>query len=462
MARHDEPTVLGDTDSASRIDSAPRSLEPGTILLDRYRVERILGQGGMGTVVAARHIELNQLVAFKFLRGEAQGRADVVERFMREARALAKLQSEHVTRVFDVGTMPTGEPFMLMEHLMGRDLDQVLEQEGRLDLARVITLALELCDALADAHSHGIVHRDLKPANLFLHTPARGKSVLKVLDFGISKQLAAERTKLTSTHALLGSPLYMSPEQALKPQLVDTRSDLWAVGVVLHELATGAPPFTGESVPEVVAQILEATPSAPSSLRPELPAWFDAIVQRCLHKVMEKRFQNVAELRAELERGASELSRAAAESAPPASTPPELEPAPPSALRVTTLTSAVPVTRPRRSWWGLLAAAGLVLVATLTSFLLLRPTPPAPRQASSEANGSASLGPHEASGSSAHVASARPPEVTLQSATQAPTPTTQASAARPSTTSLRPARSASPTAPQPAAARTHDPLDTLD
>jgi hypothetical protein len=275
-------------------------VQPGDVLLGKYRVEHVLGQGGMGLVLAARHLDLGELFAIKLLLPEALGDPDAADRFLREARAAARLKGEHVVRVQDVGRLPSGAPYMVMEHLMGSNLKELIRTRGPLPVDQAVTYVLEACDAIAEAHALGIVHRDLKPANLFLLQRPNGTHCVKVLDFGISKQQAPGGVELTKSGMLLGSPLYMSPEQMLRTKSVDARSDLWALGVVLYELATGALPFQAETVTEIIALVLQEEPSPPSQVRPGLPAALDAVVMRCLQKRPDQRFQSIAELMAAL------------------------------------------------------------------------------------------------------------------------------------------------------------------
>jgi serine/threonine protein kinase len=279
-------------------EAAP--VREGEILAGKYRVERVLGVGGMGVVVAATHLQLDQRVALKFLLPRALANAEVVARFAREARAAAKIQSEHVARVIDVGTMPeTGSPYMVMEYLEGKDLAETLHIKGVLPVDETVGYLLQACEALAEAHAAGIVHRDLKPANLFLaRRPGRGDMV-KVLDFGISKVTTtstSDDAALTKTATLMGSPLYMSPEQLMSAKSVDARSDIWAVGVILYELLSGEPPFSGDTVPEIVTRILHVANPSLCSKRPEIPSGLDEVVSRCLSKDPGSRYANVAEL----------------------------------------------------------------------------------------------------------------------------------------------------------------------
>ncbi len=280
--------------------SAP--VREGEVLAGKYRIERVLGEGGMGVVVAATHIQLEQRVAIKFLLPQAMEIPEVVSRFAREARAAAKIQSEHVARVIDVATLETGAPYMVMEYLEGKDLAQVLDERGPLPVAEAAEYALQASEALAEAHAAGIVHRDLKPANLFLARRADRTSIVKVLDFGISKALNGGATDgvQTKTSALMGSPFYMSPEQMTNSRNVDARSDVWAMGVILYELTTGKTPFFGESMPEIVAAILSASPAPMNEVQAGLGDEIQAVVSRCLEKSPKDRYANVAELAAAL------------------------------------------------------------------------------------------------------------------------------------------------------------------
>jgi tRNA A-37 threonylcarbamoyl transferase component Bud32 len=274
----------------------PLGLAPGQLVAGKYRIERELGRGGMGLVLAARHEHLDQPVALKLLLPEAM-RPDIIQRFLREARAAVKIQSEHVARVFDVGTLESGAPFMVMEYLHGRDLSQVLEERGPLPIEEAAGFLLEAMEAIAEAHALGIVHRDLKPANLFLAERPSGKPVIKVLDFGISKIPRRDaRDAMTVTTAMMGSPSYMSPEQMVASKDVDARSDVWSLGVVLYELLTHAVPFTGESMPEVVAAILSVIPEPLRQRRPDAPAALEAVVACCLEKEPGRRYGNLARL----------------------------------------------------------------------------------------------------------------------------------------------------------------------
>ena len=272
---------------------------PGDILLGKYRVERVLGQGGMGVVVAAMHVQLDERVAIKFLLPDALENPETVARFAREARAAVKIKSEHIARVSDVGTLENGAPYMVMEYLEGRDLAAYLKERGALPVDEAVTYLLQAMEALAEAHGMGIVHRDLKPPNLFLTRRADGTAQVKVLDFGISKVTqrgGMREASLTKTSSVMGSPLYMAPEQMVSTREVDARADVWALGVVLYELLAGHVPFQGESMTELCARILQEPPSPLRMTRPDVPPELEALILRCLEKDRERRVGSVAEL----------------------------------------------------------------------------------------------------------------------------------------------------------------------
>ncbi|MBV9945584.1 MAG: protein kinase [Myxococcales bacterium] len=279
------------------------ALRPGQILAGKYRVERVLGAGGMGIVVAAHHLGLDTRVAVKLLLPEMMGQPEVVARFAREARAAARITSEHVARVFDVGALEDGAPYIVMEFLEGSDLRQWLEQRGPLPIPQAVDFVMQACEAVAEAHGLGIVHRDLKPANLFCVPRSDGSVCIKVLDFGISKLAGGGSLAgfaMTSTSAVMGTPFYMSPEQMESARTVDGRSDIWALGIILFELLTGGVPFTGETLPEVCVKIATHTPPSPRERRGDVPPELDAVILRCLEKDRNKRFANVAEFSAAL------------------------------------------------------------------------------------------------------------------------------------------------------------------
>jgi serine/threonine-protein kinase len=347
----------------------------GAVLANRYRVECVLGQGGMGVVVKAMHLQLHQPVAMKFLLPEVLGNQQIVQRFLREAQAAVRLKSEHVARVIDVGSLESGAPYMVLEYLEGSDLSNF--PRSQLSVGIIIDLVLQACEALAEAHSLGIVHRDIKPANFFITRGADGTPLLKVLDFGISKT-PVTGSNLTATQSVMGTPAYMSPEQMRSSRDVDQRSDIWALGVVLYELLQGAPPFGGDTFSSMVIKVV--TEPLPQ-MTVQLPGELAAIVYRCLEKDPARRFQNVAELAlalapyAQTETQASisvqrtrsiiglEAHRSAADPGPPRRA------IPPSTLSGAAGARTTPTARGRR--WPIFAAlgvlAGVVAIAIVAS-----------------------------------------------------------------------------------------------
>ncbi|HET9626508.1 MAG TPA: protein kinase [Kofleriaceae bacterium] len=278
----------------------PRSVDAGVgigeVFLDKYRVDSILGHGGMGVVALCTHLALNERVAIKMLRKDVLDDADAVERFMREAQAAVKLKSEFVARVSDVGRSDTNVPYMVMEYLEGHDLGDLLDEQGKFSLPLAVELTLQACEALAEAHSLGIVHRDVKPTNLFVTWRPDGSALIKVLDFGISKAPIQGALQLTQTQSLLGTPAYMSPEQMRSARMVDARTDIWSLGTVLYELLEGRRPFEAESFSEMCVKVA-VDPPRPME---HTPATLQAVVMRCLEKTPDDRYASMAELARDL------------------------------------------------------------------------------------------------------------------------------------------------------------------
>jgi eukaryotic-like serine/threonine-protein kinase len=275
---------------------------PGEVLASKYVVERVLGLGGMGAVLLARHVELDERVAIKMLLPSAtplSPTAEPVTRFIREARAAIKIRNEHVVRILDVGRLDDGRPYIVMEYLEGSDLARLVEDSGPLPVDDAIEYVVQACEAIAAAHAMGIVHRDLKPANIFLARTGDGRPCIKVLDFGISKISGSSPGAsggLTSTTTIMGTPCFMSPEQLRSTRDVDARADIWSMGAILHALLTGTPPYDGESNADVSAKIIRDLPTPVRQLRPEVPEDLEAIILRCLEKDPAARFPDVAEL----------------------------------------------------------------------------------------------------------------------------------------------------------------------
>ncbi|WP_437969042.1 protein kinase [Sorangium sp. So ce260] len=387
----------------------------GEVIAGKYRVDRVLGRGGMGMVVAASHLFLPQRVAIKLLLSDEDDSPALAQRFLREARAVVRLKGEHVVRVLDVGELDSGVPYIVMEYLEGEDLSEVLRARGPLGALDAVDYVLQACVAMAEAHAAGIVHRDLKPANLFLTTTPGGAKLIKVLDFGISKELPSGTesggASLTQTREMLGSPIYMSPEQMRSSRSVDARSDIWALGAILYRLLVGRPPFEAPSLAELVLQVASADPARPSALRDDVPVGLEGVILHCLQKDPARRPQTVADLARALspfapaggqERAERAARILAAAPAPPSSVSvPASGPAPDSSPSATPgpIASLLPTTRvlartpsqpaprgPVRVALGVAAIASVAL-ALWGAVALSRgaPSPPEPLEAAAAA-----------------------------------------------------------------------------
>ncbi|MEJ1960363.1 MAG: serine/threonine-protein kinase [Gammaproteobacteria bacterium] len=270
----------------------------GETIAGKYRIDRVIGVGGMGVVMAAHHLELDDRVAIKFLLPETVASTEAVERFAREARAAVKIKNEHVARVADVDKLPDGTPYMVMEYLEGSDLAAWLIQRGPLPVEQAVEFVLQASEAIAEAHSLGIVHRDLKPSNLFVTQRPDGALSIKVLDFGISKTVSLGRSgaSMTRTAVMVGSPMYMSPQQIRSARDVDAKGDIWALGVILYELLAGVPPFDGENLAELVNRIISEPAPSLRRRRPDVPEALEQVILRCLARDLELRFGSIAAL----------------------------------------------------------------------------------------------------------------------------------------------------------------------
>jgi serine/threonine-protein kinase len=300
-----QPT-LPESESAVGVDI-------GAVIAGKYRVERVIGRGGMGVVVAASQLALDRMVAIKLIRPEFAGDPMAVERLLREARAAASIQSEHVARVLDVGMLESGVPFIVMEYLEGDDLQTLIERDGPLPVADAVDVMLEACEAIAEAHRNGIVHRDIKPANVFLARLPGGRSSAKVVDFGISKVVGVLAIEpLTQPSNVVGSLYHMAPEQ-MRGEAVDARTDLWALGLLLFEMITGTKPFYQQAWPAVLAAVLyEPLPMLAAPV-PGLSEELRAIIQKCLRRLPEDRYGTVAEFAVSLSRFGTRRAHASLE-----------------------------------------------------------------------------------------------------------------------------------------------------
>ncbi len=434
-----------EADFEATIPGVPRA---GERIDDKYEVETMLGEGAMGIVFLARHLKLGERVAIKVLKPEVvRASPTLVQRFLREARNAIAIQSAHVVRVMDVGTLSGGAPFMVMEYLEGTDLQTLLQQQGALPVTDACAYVLQACDALAEAHARGIVHRDLKPANLFLTRRFDGKPFIKVLDFGISKSMARDavdhEASLTQTAAILGSPAYMSPEQVRNAKTVDGRADIWSLGIILYKLLVARSPFEGGTFSSLCAAIVADDPPKLRDTRPEIPAELEAITLRCLEKKPEARFSRVEDLAAALAPFASgEHVAEATVDAPP-----------PSIVRREQA-------KTKHRVWIAGAAAAVVAGALVATRLWPHAEPNVPPAAPSHAPsaGSAIAPP------SVVVESATPPTATPSSATPSATPSLSGRAPpkmKPALATTSASALQVPTAPPPpaATATAPDPLE---
>jgi serine/threonine protein kinase len=353
-------------------DPKHTSVGVGDVLAGKYRVDGVLGTGGMGVVVAAHHLQLDERVALKFLLPEALANEEAVMRFEQEARAAVKITSEHVARVIDVGALESGAPYIVMELLDGCDLSAWIREKGALPVEQAVEFVLHACEAIAEAHSLGIVHRDLKPANLFVVRRNDGLHSVKVLDFGISKVRKSGGGDLsgTKTSVIMGSPFYMSPEQMRSSKDVDPQSDIWALGVILYELLAGQTPFAADTYAETCVRVMTEPPIPLRELRPDVPPALAGAIDRCLEKDRRLRHADVAEFalslqefcprraKASIERIHGVLGRDRASTA--------LPPLPSSRGPIATMSQFGRTTgAPRatkRSAWGIAAVTAIVLL----------------------------------------------------------------------------------------------------
>ncbi len=442
-------------------------VKPGDVLGGKYKVERVLGAGGMGIVVAARHVDLGQRVALKFMLKEAMSDPAHAERFLREAKSAVQLKSAHTARVLDVGRLKNGEPFMVMEYLGGRDLDAELHARGPLPPHVAVDYILQASEAMAEAHGLGMIHRDLKPKNLFLTSTVDGRPLVKVLDFGLAKTLGSHGdVSLTATNTVFGSPQYMSPEQMRSSKDVDFRSDIWSMGVCLYELLTGRVPFDAQGVAEICAMVLKDPAPRPSLLVPGLPSDLEEVVLTCLEKDVTRRYQSIADLAFALQRYAADAGSAnrilqVMQSAQKVEHPTvvNLPPVDAGAKTMNAWDSGLPARRPSRlsrsATLAVLAACGLMAVigAGAIAFVVMKQRAPAETVQASATHSPAPPAPMEAPStsfaSSASSAMASPPPAE----TVAPALETSASASPAPRTIDSSAPAAHASTKQPAATR---------
>jgi serine/threonine protein kinase len=307
----DDAVVCGHCGARLMLDTSetmpdPKHLLVGKVLGGNYKVERLLGQGGMGMVFESRQLSLDRRVAVKVLLAPLAMDREIVERFQREAKAASNIGHSGIVQVIDMGYMKEGPPFMVMELLQGEDLRMRLKRDGAMDAPEAIPIVLQLCDALQAAHDMGIVHRDLKPDNIFL-VPRKGKGpVAKILDFGLSKLKSADRT-LTATGSLIGTPNYMAPEQISGEDEVDARTDIYALGAIFYEMVTGRMAYEGRTVQSIFFKIMSEAPPPPRALRPDIPEGVEAVIFKAMSRDPASRFGTISEMAESLVRVGSDM-----------------------------------------------------------------------------------------------------------------------------------------------------------
>ena len=281
----------------------------GQTLAGKYKIEKLIKTGGMGSVYRGRHVLMDKTVAIKVLRPSLAGDDAVVARFSREAKAASKISHPHAVSVTDFGEAENGVVFLVMEYLDGRTLKEAIVKEGPLSVGRAVEIVRQVAGALDAAHGQGVIHRDLKSENIML-VSHNGDEWAKVLDFGIAKILqpvgSAADAEITQANLVVGTPQYMSPEQCSQSGALDARSDVYSLGIIVHEMLTGKLPFTGESATVVMMKQVQDAPPSVLASRPQLPAAVDQVIKRALAKQPIDRFQSAGELSAGLAEAASE------------------------------------------------------------------------------------------------------------------------------------------------------------
>jgi serine/threonine protein kinase len=291
-----EPPALGMTRVAPLgVPRASAHLVPGDLIGEKYRIDAVLGSGGMGVVFRGTHLGLNRLVAIKMMHPELLT-PDLARRFAREARSSASITSEHAVRIIDIDKLPSGAPYIVMEYLVGHDLHELLMRDGPLHWQRAIRYVTDAAAAIGEAHVRGIIHRDLKPHNLFLTTD----DFIKVLDFGLAKLLPNSLVKGSSAETksvgLVGSPQYMAPEQIRAVPTIGVATDVYALGATLYQLLAGVPPFLGLNLYVLCARILNDRPAPLERIRDDVPPAIAAVVMRCLEKSADARYPSIQAL----------------------------------------------------------------------------------------------------------------------------------------------------------------------
>jgi serine/threonine protein kinase len=268
--------------------------------IGNYRITAKLGEGGMGVVYLAEHPVIGKKVAMKAIHPQLSRNAEVVSRFMTEAKSVNQIGHEHIVDISDFGNTPDGEFYFVMEFLQGQAMAERLKQDGHMPWRQALSIAAQVADALDASHQHGIIHRDLKPENIYLIPRGANKDFVKVLDFGLAKLTQSDEkvTHKTRTGSLMGTPYYMAPEQCEGRTAIDYRADIYSLGVILFEMLTGKVPFGGEGYGEIIVKHITMPPPSARELIPEIPRAVDLILLRALAKDRDLRFQSMADFQA--------------------------------------------------------------------------------------------------------------------------------------------------------------------
>jgi serine/threonine-protein kinase len=347
----------------------------GAVLSGKYRVLKELGAGGMGTVYLAEHVEIGRRVAVKVLNSAFAGQSDAVNRFQREARAAAQIGHPNIVEILDMGRTDEGVPYMVMELLEGEDLLKLMGRTGRIPPGQAVDIVVQVLSAIGVAHAIGIIHRDLKPENVFLARRGARTDFVKVLDFGVAKfhdAISSTSGRLTRDGTLVGTPAYMSPEQARGSKKVDARSDLYAVGVVMYEMLSSRLPHSGESYNEMIVAIAGTEPPGLSTVAPWVPPGLSKVVARAMARDPDARFQTASQMSDALQ----PFVEAVEIDVPLATGTPPVVPAPTVAIEARpSMSTAVQTTSSRARLPLVAAAAALVLVvAGAGAYWALAPT----------------------------------------------------------------------------------------
>jgi serine/threonine protein kinase len=431
-------------------------VEPGQVLDNKYRIVRLIGEGGMGAVFEGENVRISRRVAIKVLHGAALSNAETVQRFEREAQAAGRIGSEHILEILDLGVLPDGERYMVMEYLAGDSLSARIRRVGRMTPEQIVPLVRQALVGLGAAHTAGIVHRDLKPDNIFVLNERSGiRDYVKIIDFGISKfNVLGGDMSMTRTGAVMGTPFYMSPEQAKGSGGVDARTDLYAMGVILYEAVTGEVPFTANTFNELMFKIVLSDPTPLTQVVPDISPAFAALVSKAMARDAAQRFGSAEEMI----RALDELGVRAGGDAPRPSPGYEIRSEPRAGLAsasgastqgsFATSQQGLPPAKSNKSALGVVAVAAVLVVGggAFAAMKLFsgKKTDAAPTAAATTATAPAAAVAPPPAHTVAPAPSSEPAAPATASATAAPAAATVESAAKAAPTAPATARSAAP------------------